>query len=165
MPIEKKLTPNHEIKEKYKKVGVVAFVINDTREVLVMRENSSKASTAKEAGECGVLCETSEGDESWMETLMRGFREELGIDGQKVSELLKIDPDNNFLGEGLFVEGVLARVCTIGWRGSREEALKLTGDGEVSVVGWSRIEDLSTLNLRSGVRNILNQCLEQDLLK
>ena len=43
--------------------------------------------------------------------------------------------------------------------------MKLTGDGEVRVVGWSRIEDLSALNLRPGVRNILNQCLEQDLLK
>lgn len=165
MPIEKKLTPSYEIKEKYKKVGVVAFVINDDGEVLVVQENSSKVSTAKEAGECGVLCETSEGDESWMETLMRGFREELGIDGQKASELLRIDSDNNFLGEGLFVEGILARVCTVSWRGPKEEALKLSGDGEVSVVGWLRIEDLSALNLRPGVRNILNQCLEQDLLK
>ncbi len=165
MPIEKKLTPNHEIKEKYKKVGVVAFVINNDGEVLVVQENSSKASTVKKAGECGVLCETSEGDESWMETLMRGFREELGIDGQNARELLEIDSEENFLGEGLFVEGVLARVCTVGWRGSKEEAMKLTGDGEVRVVGWSRIEDLSALNLRPGVRNILNQCLEQDLLK
>ncbi len=164
MAIEKKLTSEAIARLSYQKVGVVVFVVSNDGEVLLLREYTSKTSTAKHTGEYGVLCETSEDGECWAETMMRGFREELGINDQKANELLKIDSDRTFLGEGLFVEGVLARVCIVGWNGSKEEALKLSGDGEVDVVGWSKVRDLSALNLRKGVRNILNQCLEQDLL-
>lgn len=164
MAIEKRLTPDTTAKSLYQKVGVVVFIINNEGQVLLLQEKISKASTAKRVGEYGVLCETSEDGESWAETTMRGFREELGIDDQRASELLKVDSQNTFLGEGLFIEGVLARVCVVNWNGDRENALKLSGDGEVVVVEWMKIQKLSALNLRQGVRNILNQCLEQDLL-
>ena len=164
MAIEKRLTPEITAKFLYQKVGVVVFIINDEGEVLLLREKTSKTSTAKQAGEYGVLCETSEDGESWVETTMRGLREELGVDDQRASELLKVDPCNTFLGEGLFVEGVLARVCVVSWNGTKDEALKLSGDEEVEIVGWENVENLSAHNLRPGVRNILGQCLKQDLL-
>lgn len=164
MAIEQKLTPENIIKLRYQKVGVVVFIVNDEREILLLRENTFKTSTDKHGGEYGVLCETSNNEEGWIETMMRGIKEELGIDDQRANELLKIDPDNTFLGEGLFVDGVLARVCIVSWNGPKEEALKLSGDGEVEIIGWKGIESLTSFNLRSGVRNILGQCLEQNLL-
>jgi hypothetical protein len=164
MAIEKRLTPEAIAKLSYQKIGVVVFIVNDEGEVLLLQENTSKMSTGKQSGEYGVLCETSDDGESWMETMLRGFREELGINDQKASELLKIDSDNTFLGEGLFLERVLARVCVVGWNGSKEGALRLSGDGEVKVNGWEKIDNLASFKLRRGVRNILDQCLEQNLL-
>lgn len=164
MTIERRLTSDGLTKLIYRKVGVVVFIANDEGEILLLQENTSKTSTGKYGGEYGVLCETSNDGEDWIRTMMRGLEEELGVNAQKANELLRIDPDNTFLGEGLFVEGVLARVCIVSWVGSKKEALKLSGDGEVKVVGWERTENLAPFNLRRGVRNILDQCLEQNLL-
>ena len=56
-----------------------------------------------------MLCETSEDGEGWGETLVRGIKEELGVDYIYQPTLFSIGKKDGYLGETIFVEGVLAR--------------------------------------------------------
>ena len=163
--LEKKISSDDEVIRRYRKVGVVVFVVADDGKILLLKENGSNPDTAKGQGEYGVLCETSRLHEVWTDTVMRGFSEELGLGEGKAREALAIDLNTSYLGETSFVEGVLARVLAVGWRRGKQEALQLEGDGEISVVGWESIDGLGRYNLRRGVRNVLNDCLENGLLE
>lgn len=158
--VERRLSSPEEIAEKYNKVGLVVFVINQDGEVLVVRENlSSENGVRKIKGEFGVPSETSEGDESWEETVLRGLEEEIGK--VPLDKFYVVNPKGSFLGESLFVEGVLARVVVLHWQGDKEEVFSKVEDGEVSVVGWQRAENLlRNPKLRQGVRRILQECLD-----
>jgi len=162
--VERHISSPQEIKEKYQKVGVVIFVLNQNREILVVRENLSDSSTGKESGSFGVVCETSKEEEVWEETVIRGLTEELGIDFQEIPRVFKIDPESCFLGESLFVEGVLARVATVYFAGDSDKLLSTAGGGEVSMAGWEKPENLLSYPLRIGVRKILEECLEEGLI-
>ncbi len=162
--IERKISSDIEIKEKYQKVGVVIFVLNKDGEILLLRENTQNTVTGKTPGEYGVVCETSQEAEDWKETVIRGFKEELGIDPE-VDDILKIDPKSSFLGETLFVEGVLARALVVYWTKEKDMIFSFVGDGEIEIVGWKHIEDFSSYNLRTGVRNVLQSCLKHNLLQ
>ncbi|MGB6839248.1 MAG: NUDIX domain-containing protein [Microgenomates group bacterium] len=157
-----------EIKEKYSKVGkvgVVVFICDLNGEVLVVKEKLSNPDTGKEVGSYAVLCETSESEEGWNETVMRGSKEELGIDIYQSDKLFKIDPKHCLLGESLFVEGVLARVAIIYYTRGKETLLSLVPEsGEVVVAGWERPRELLSYPLRLGVRKILEECLQEGLL-
>lgn len=162
--VERQLTSSQEVKEKYRKTGVVVFVLNQEGNTLVVRENSENQVTGKEKGSFGVVCETSREEEGWESTVIRGLREELGIDSRQTTNV-KIDPEHCFLGESLFVEGVLARVAIVHWAGNDDVLLSASGDGEVTVVGWEKPEDLLSRPLREGVRKILQECLDEGLLE
>lgn len=162
--VERRLSSPQEIKEKYFKVGVVIFVFNQKGEVLLVRENSTELSTGKKAGDLSVICETSKEKESWEETVIRGLEEELGIDFEGEENFFQIDPEDCFLGEGVFVKGILVRVVTIHWSGEDKVLLSAVGDGEVSVVGWEKPENLLSYPLRIGVRKVLQECLDEGLI-
>ncbi len=160
-----RLTPEDEVRKKYRKTGVVVFVFNEEDNVLLLRENTSNVTTEKEAGKYGVLCETSFEGERWEETVIRAFREELGMEERNISEILRVDPKNCFLGEKLFVPEVLARTCAVNWGGRADRIFEFRGDGEVEIVGWEKLGDLMTYPLRTGVENVLKQCLEEGVFQ
>jgi len=160
-----RLTPEDEVRRKYRKTGVVVFVFNEEDNVLLLRENTSNEATKKEAGKYGVLCETSFERERWEETVIRAFREELGMGERNINEILRVDPKNCFLGEKLFVPEVLARTCAVNWVGRADRIFDFRGDGEVEIVGWEKLENFMTYPLRTGVENVLKQCLEDGVFQ
>lgn len=160
-----RLTPEDEVRRKYRKVGVVVFVFNEQENVLLLRENTSSIATGKEAGKYGVVCETSAEGERWEETTIRAFKEEVGMGEGDIDEILRVDPQNCFLGEKLFVPGVLARTCVVNWVGNAERVFEFQGDGEINIVGWERLGNLMTYPLRTGVENVLKQCLEDGVFQ
>jgi len=162
--IERQVTPTKEAGETYLKVGVVVFILNEKGEVLVVRENFSGEATKKNAGEFGVICETSREGETWQQTLMRGLQEELGLTSDKIENSFIFNPNYCFLGETVFVEGVLARVAVIGCNRDIFTGGQADSGGEISVIGWERPERLISYSLRIGVRNVLERCLEDGLL-
>ncbi len=161
--VERRLSTDREARERYQKVGVVVFILNELGEVLVVRENSANLDTGKRVGEYGVICETSNGGETWEETVIRGLGQELGIEPDQVSTFFRVSPDESFLGESPFVDGVLARVVAIRWVG-QADFTSFSGDGEVSIVGWEKPGNLPFYRLRAGVRKILGECLEGRVL-
>lgn len=165
--IERRISSFQEIMERYKKVGVVIFLVNSEGKILVVQEHSENPITGKETGTFGVVCETSREGEEWGETVIRGLAEELGIDPRVEKEVFKIDPRGCFLGESLLIEGILARVVVVHWRGNDRELLLAKGDGEVSIVGWERPESLISypLRTRKGVKEVLQECLVEGLLR
>lgn len=162
--VERRLSSPQEIKEKYFKVGVVIFVFNQKGEVLLVRENLTELSTGKKSGDLSVICETSEEKESWEESVIRGLKEELGIDFREGNNFFQINPRRCFLGESVFMNGILVRVVTIHWSGEDKVLLSAVGDGEVSVVGWEKPENLLSYPLRIGVRKVLQECLDEGLI-
>lgn len=162
--VERRITSSEEIKEKYLKVGVVVFILNKKGEVLVIRENSNSETTAKNVGEFGVLCETAQEGENWRQTLIRGLQEELDMTNDEIESCFVFNPDYCFLGESIFVEGVLARVAVVGCRDDVFLEKQVKDDAEVSVIGWRCPEELISYSLRIGVRKILQECLGEGLL-
>lgn len=160
-----RLTPEDEVRRKYRKAGVVVFVFNGEENVLLLKENTSNDATEKEAGKYGVLCETSIEGERWEKTVIRAFREELGMEKKDINEILRVDPKSCFLGEKLFVPGVLARTCAVNWTGRADRVFEFQGDGEVVIVGWKKLGDLRFYPLRTGVENVLKQCLEEGVFQ
>jgi len=165
--VERCISSPQEIAERYKKVGVVIFLVNSEGKILLVQEHSENPNTGKESGTLGVICETSREGERWEETVVRGLSEELGIDPGVEKEVFMIDPEGCFLGETLFIEGVLARVIVIHWRGDDRELFSAKGDGEISIVGWERPAFLisSPLKIRRGVEKVIQECLAGGLLE
>jgi len=163
--IEKILTPDFEVQQKYTKVGVVAFIKNTDGRVLLLQERQTKRETGKNSGDVSVLCETSEDRENWGETLMRGIKEELDIDYVYQPTLFSISKKDGYLGETIFVEGVLARVAVVHFVGPTDLFVPGTDLGEVKVVGWEVPTKLVDHSLRVGVRNVLGECLDSVIEK
>ncbi len=163
--IEKVLTSDSEVRQRYAKVGVVAFIKNPNGQVLLLQESQTKRETGKNSGDVSVLCETSENGESWRETLVRGIKEELDIDYVYQPTLFGISKKDGYLGETLFVEGVLARVAVVHFVGQTDLFVPGTDLGEVKVVGWEVPAKLVDHSLRVGVRNVLSKCLDSVIEK
>lgn len=161
--IEKVLTPDSEVRQKYAKIGVVAFIKNHDGQVLLLQEKQTKRETGKNNGDISVLCETSEDGESWEKTLVRGVKEELCIDYLFQPLLLGIDRDRSYLGETMFVERVLARVVIVHFLGPDDYFIPGIDLGEVKVVGWESPDKMADYSLRTGVRNVLSECLDSVL--
>lgn len=161
--IENKLTPDLELQQKFAKFGVVVFVRDLEGKVLVLRENESKSVTGKNAGEYSVLCETGEVGESWGETVVRGIEEELGVLENDQQRFFGFEKEC-YLGETVFVEGVLARVATVYFTGPTEKFTSGLNLGEVTIEGWKSLEQLAGYPLRRGVQKVLKEVLDQNLL-
>lgn len=154
--IEKVLTPNSVVKQKYARMGVVTFIRSLDGKILLLKEKIAREVTGKNVGDVSVLCETSEEGESWGETLVRGIKEELNIDYSDQPKMFGIDKTNGYMGETEFVEGVLARVAYVHFLGSQDSFVSGTDLGEVEVQGWEEPGKLFDYPLRKGVRNVLN---------
>lgn len=163
--IELCLTPDDVAAQYFTKHGVVLFIINTEGELLVTREKTNKPETQKVAGDISVVCETSEPDEAWPDTLLRGMREELGLTDDQIMANFVMDPDTCFAGEALFLDDVLARVVIVGFTGNLQELSTHNGDGEIEIVGWRPPTELDQSTLRTGVQRILNACLESWLFE
>lgn len=161
--IEKTLSSELEVKQEFNKVGVVVFIYNREGKVLVLSENTGKTQTGKNAGDYSVLCETGENGEMWQHTVIRGLEEELGIPRDEQSILFEVG-NNCYLGETTFVKGVLARVVILHYTGSLDRFSPGMNLGEVSVVGWKNLNQLLGDPLRSGVRKVLEEGINQGLL-
>lgn len=163
--IERRLSSDEEVREKYQKVGVVIFVSNLKGEILVVQEHLDFPETQIKPGDYSVVCEASMEGEGWEETVIRGLTEELGFGKPELEEHFKFDPETSFLGEGLFLDDVLARVIVVYYTGDLGTLLSKTGDGEVTVVSWEQPQNLISYHLRTGVRRILSECLRDNLLE
>lgn len=163
--MEKVLSSSEEIRELYRKIGVVVFILNSKGQTLLLQEDKANPETGRSVGEFSVLCETSEDDELWQETVVRGLQEELGLRTDQIFDYFELNSEECFLGETLFVDGVLARVILTHYKGPDNLFFSLSGDGEVNVIGWENPENLCAFNLRVGVRKVLSECLEMGLLK
>lgn len=159
--IERKVSTTSEARERYRKSGVVVFIFNPNQEVLLIEENTAKAETDKKKGTVGTICGTSENGENWEQTLIRELSEELGLNQEQIHDNFVIDQNNCYLGECLFVDDVLARVISVFCLNPSVITNNISaGDGEVSLVGWEKIENLIHYPLRSGVKNVLSNCEE-----
>src|SRR3989304_6860324 len=161
--MERKLTSQEKVAEIYRRHGVVIFIVNDCGEILTVQENEDKDTTGKRKGEIGVVCETSEKGKPWFDTVTRGLKEELGLNEVKQKSLLSLH-DNSYLGETIFIEGVLARVVVLKARRPDILLQHLRPEGEVDGLGFRKPADLLGDNLRQGVRNVLTECLSDKSL-
>lgn len=158
--VERFITPQAEVEGLYRKTGVVVFILNEHGQILLLQETGAHDTDGGQSGEFSTYCETTNPGENWPETIIRGLQEELGISPEQRSRFM-ISPNSGVLGEYKFSADVLARVTILHWAGNPDEALSLTGDGEVAVVGWVNPEEALHYQLRPGVRKILLECLEE----
>jgi|SRR3989344_4059173 len=163
MLTERRISQGIETREAYRKVGAVVFIQNTQGQLLLLQEQGKTHDTdgAKD-GDYSVVCETGILGEDWASNVMRGIEEELGP-AIAASGHLAIDPNQCFVGESVFSPGVLARVVILHYQGNPTNTLRIAGDGEVTVAGWEDPGKILQFPLRSGVRKILQECLQEGL--
>lgn len=140
-----------------KRFGVVIFILDSDNRVLTIVEQDNKESTGKVSGKYGCICETREQGEASKDNARRGFVEELGMKAESFADLLSYDDQRTW--ETKFVDGVWAAVivqrCI-----NPDKLMRRIGSNapphEVEVVGWKTRDEFEALDLRSGVRNIVN---------
>lgn len=158
--MENTLSSQERVAELYTKHGVVVFVFDPKGNILVMREKSEGESTGKYPGDYSVVCETTEPGEFASSTVIRGIKEELGVVEEQQADIFSINPENCYLGETVFIEGVLARVFVLHSNDSHVFTPSSEFSDEVEVVGWHTPDEISDLKLRTGVRNVLKDITE-----
>jgi isopentenyldiphosphate isomerase len=161
--MENTLSSQERVVELYKKHGVVVFVFDPEGNVLVTREKLEGQSTGKSPGDYSVVCETTEPGEFTSSTVIRGIEEELGVVEEKQADIFSINPENCYLGESIFIEGVLARVFVLHSNGSYRFTSSSEFSDEVEVVGWHTPDEIPDLKLRTGVKNVLKDISESGL--
>jgi len=154
----------HEERLSAKTFGVVIFIVDDALQVYVSQELESKPETGKVPGKFGVVSETSDPGEGPYVTMERGIREETRIYDD---DLLKvIDHDTYKIWETQFIEGVWATVFVIRCKNSVEfmrfvDENRLPENNhvknEVKPIGFMSRTEFEALDLRSGVKNIMNK--------
>lgn len=158
--VERILSGEREVAERYRKVGVVVFVFNNREEILLLEERGKAHDTdGARIGDFSVICETANHGEDWAENIVRGIQEELGTEVLE-SGRFAVDTQRCFIGESVFGPDVLARVAVLHYMGNPNDIFSATGDGEVAVVGWQKQQELLNYPLRSGVRKILEECIK-----
>ena len=144
--------------------GVVVFVMDPCRRVLTVKELENKAATGKSAGQASCVSETAEPGELAQSNISRAFTEELGIASERFSEVL--DFKDYALWETSYIPGVkntkgvwatvLKITCT-----DPEKLMSMVGSDKqpdgVEVVGFKTRQEFEALDLRPGVRNIMNK--------
>ena len=153
--MENIISSEERIAELYRKHGVVVFIFNPNGNVLVTQETMSRESTGKSVGDYGVLCETTEPGEFVATTVVRGVSEELGVEEIQQAAMFTFNPENCYLGETMFIEGVLARVFVLHANESYDFRPNQEFSDEIEIAGWFNLQELSDLQLRPGVKNVL----------
>ena len=144
--------------------GAVIFVMDLEGRVLTVKELENKASTGKSVGQASCVSETAEPGELPQSNITRAFTEELGIATDRFSEVL--DFMDYTLRETSYIPGVkntkgvwatvLKITCT-----DPEKLMSLIGSDKkpdgVEVIGFKTRQEFEALDLRPGVRNIMNK--------
>jgi len=164
--MEKTITPVEEVEEKYRHSGVVVYIFDQKGRILVTRERHDKE-TAFERGalrkpdQLGIYTETREDGENWQTAFIRGVEEEFGLDKERCSQLFRLDPDNSYLGEALFREGVLATVIQIKCVDTKRFLKEVEPKEELDVIGFLPVPFLrkAEKNIRYGVKRTLNELI------
>lgn len=168
--MERRVTLPKEVEKQYDHSGVVAFIFDSKGRILVTREREDKETafergTPKKPDQLGVITETREPDEIWQTTIIRSFKEELGLDPKEVfgKGLLQVT-NNTYIGETLFREGVLATVTQ--WYCPDTEALlkNVKPNPDLDVLGFFQIDMFEKSgNIRHGVKRVLDEYMDLDI--
>ena len=147
-----------EERQKAEKLGVVIFIIDPSGCVYTQIEEEIDNVTGKKPGEYSVICEKRDESEGWRENITRGINEETGIPEDKQTSIL--DFDKAVIWETGFIDKVWATVMVIPCSLPEEfMAMVLNGSGTDAVVpvGFLPRDEFENLDLRAGVRNILDK--------
>jgi hypothetical protein len=148
--------------------GVVLFILDDQNRVFTLQEMEADEKTGKIPGKYGVICEKRTGsEESWAANMWRAIQEETKIPDSEICNVIDFPyPTPERLFETQFVEGVWATVVVLRCKNSKKfmelvEANKLPENNpvpdEVRPIGFLSKEKFEKLELRSGVRNIMDK--------
>ncbi len=161
--MERQLSNEVELREKYKTLGVVLFIFNNEGQVLTTIENLDYPETEIKPGQFSVICESAEVGETCQNTVIRGLQEELGLTVKEIEKIFKVNPESSYVGEVQFLESAYARVTAIFCFADINQLRGKSMDGEIEIFGWLYPEELLSRDLRTGVRNVLQVCLNQNV--
>lgn len=146
-----------EKRETAKVFGAVIFIIDENGRVYSQIEDKNNESTGKKANEYSVICETRLPNENLWKNAIRGIKEETGI---KEEDQFKVLSEPICWETDGFKDGVWATVFKYECK-DPELFMKFVCDSkihdEVVPVGFLPREVFEKLNLRDGVRNIINR--------
>lgn len=137
------------------KFGVAIFILDEQSRVLVVKEKTSKAETRRNPGECGVVCETRDPNESMLTNIRRALWEELGLPKDNLGRFF--DFSNRAIWETGFVDKVWATAVIVRCKDPNLLLKEAKPSDEIEIVGWKTRDEFEQLQLREGVRNILNK--------
>lgn len=161
--MERGLTNDSELRERYRTLGVVLFIFNSDGQILTTIENQEYEETQIRPGQFSVVCESAEIGETIPQTVVRGLKEELGLSETEIEDNFFIDLHESFLGEIQFLEHACARVFAIYCNCDIDQLKEREKDNEIEILGWTNPEALvQNGNLREGVRNVLSVCLRHN---
>lgn len=145
-------------RELSKTFGVVIFIVDDQKRAYVAQEKDKNEITGKTPGEYGVICETRNARESWPANMWRAIGEETNIPDDKFDFV--IDFENYRVWETEFIDKVWATVIVLRCK-DPNLFMELMGRGnlpeEVIPLGFLSRPEIEKLNLRPGVRNVMNK--------
>ena len=145
-----------------KKFGVVVFILDGNNMVYTLQEEEERCDTQKQEGQFGVVCESAQSEELPYANFWRGLREEVGLPEETYTKIL--DFSNYRVFEAGFVEKVWATVVVLRCN-DKNLFMQQVGAAQeldkVRPVGFLSRGDFSDLNLRPGVRNILEKFGDQ----
>jgi hypothetical protein len=151
----KAVNEEHRLAERF---GVAVFIIDPEGRVYTQLEMEEDILTGKKPGEYSVICEKRKPAEGWNENIIRGISEETGISKDKQASILKFD--EAIFWETGFVDKVWATVTLIPCDHPGEFMKMVRGskstDG-VEPVGFLTRDEFEKLDLRPGVRNIIDK--------
>ncbi len=137
--------------------GAVVFILDKEGRVLTLQEEETNRTTSKKAGQYSCVSETAKKMElPWM-NVKRALEEELGMEASCIAQYLDFNVQS--VWEAGYVDGVWATVvklrCT-----NPSSLIKMVGsagkpDG-VKIVGFLPRGEFESLDLRPGVRNLVN---------
>ncbi len=156
--MEKEQPRVSEERQKAEKLGVVVFIIDPDGRVYTQVEEEKDVLTGKKPGEYSVICEKRNPYEGWSDNIIRGIYEETGITKDKQTSVLNFS--EAVIWETGFVDKVWATVMVIPCsRPDEFMAMVRAGLGTDGVrpVGFLPRDEFENLDLRAGVRNILNK--------
>jgi hypothetical protein len=138
--------------------GAVVFILDPQNKVFTFIEQEDKPRTGKKVGDYAVLCETREKHEPAAMNMLRGVHEELGISYKTIPEVL--DLHDVKIWETSFMPGVWSTVtvvrCPDPSKFEQMIGTECSPDG-VKMGGWKTRQELESLPIRVGVRNILDK--------
>lgn len=143
-------------RESAKTFGVVVFIVDKNGNIYTSQENESNPATGKKKDDYSVVCETRNYRESWAANLYRGILEETGIPDNKLSSV--IDFEDYRIWETQFQDKVWSTVAVLKCKDSVRfmNLVGTNGDTDgVKSIGFMPKDQFENLNLREGVRNII----------